>query len=282
MILRDFREYYLNQLSVEFPAEECQSLFYITTEYILNLSKIEVAINLQRELIKSELQQLNQVINRLLNHEPIQYIIGSTEFYGLQIQVNKYVLIPRPETEELVDWIIKDITNDSQLNILDIGTGSGCIAIALAKYLRDSKISALDVSEEALKVAKSNAQLNQVDIDFILKDILNFNDSQKMYNVIVSNPPYVRHSESLHMKKNVLDNEPHLALFVEDEDALLFYRKIINFAKKSLNLRGALYFEINEYLGPQMVQLMSDEGFSNIELRHDIFNKDRMIKGVKL
>ena len=281
MTLKDFREDCIKQLSTEYSKEESQSFFYIIAEYILELSKVHVALNLTRELNITDLQKVNQIINKLLKHQPVQYIIGKTEFYGLDFKVNKHVLIPRPETEELVDWIIKDIDSIS-LNILDIGTGSGCIAIALSKHLNYCKVEALDVSEEALKIAKHNAQFNKAAVDFKLEDVLMPINFEKTYDVIVSNPPYVRVSEKQQMKKNVLDNEPHLALFVEDDDALLFYRKIITLAMKSLNLKGALYFEINEYLGAQVIQLMKKEGFSNIELRQDVFGKDRMVKGIKL
>jgi release factor glutamine methyltransferase len=204
-----------------------------------------------------------------------------THFYGLEFEVNSAVLIPRPETEELVDWIVQKskIKNQkSKIKILDIGTGSGCIAIALAKNLPNAQVFALDVSEQALATAKTNAELNQVTIQFLHQSILETENLCQQFDVIVSNPPYVRELEKQEIKKNVLDNEPHLALFVEDNDALIFYRKIAQLAQKNLNPQGQLYFEINQYLGQEMLDLLREMGFKNSELRQDIYGNDRMIQ----
>ena len=238
-----------------------------------------------------DIDKFKEAIKRLNNHEPIQYIIGKTEFYSLLFKVNEAVLIPRPETEELVDWIISKFRiQNSELKILDIGTGSGCIAISLAKNLPNAKVFALDVSKEALNVAKANAWQNDVEVEFIEADILNWKQEAGNMNldfkdlnldIIVSNPPYVRASEKEQMKPNVLAHEPDLALFVKDEDSLLFYRNITQFASQFLNTKGQLFFEINEYLGNDMFKLLNDKGFIDIELKQDIFAKDRMIKGVK-
>jgi release factor glutamine methyltransferase len=208
--------------------------------------------------------------------------LGKTSFYGLEFEVNENVLIPRQETEELVDWIIKDVTvlrNSPGLKILDIGTGSGCIAISLARNIPNAQVFAIDVSEKALATAQKNAQINTVNVTFINQNILETEDLQQQFDIIVSNPPYVRNLEKEEIKKNVLDNEPHLALFVEDNDALIFYKKIVELAQKNLVPNGQLYFEINQYLGKEMVELLKKMNFATIELRKDIYGNDRMIKG---
>ena len=210
---------------------------------------------------------------------------------GLSFKVNENVLIPRPETEELVDWIVseekriergKDIRIEGQkdLKILDIGTGSGCIAIALAKNIPNAQVYAIDVSLEALKVAKMNADKNEVSVTFLEKDILHTENLLDQFDIIVSNPPYVRNLEKHEIKNNVLEHEPHLALFVEDFDALIFYRKIALLATKNLKSGGQLFFEINQYLGMEMIELLTDLSFSNIELRKDIYGNDRMTRAV--
>ena len=211
----------------------------------------------------------------------MQYILGTTSFYDLEFEVNNDVLIPRPETEELVAWILSNIEitkSANKLKILDIGTGSGCIAISLAKNISNSEVFAIDVSEKALAVAQKNASTNEVKVIFIEENILNTESLHQTFDVIVSNPPYVRNLEKQEIHKNVLDYEPHLALFVEDDDdALLFYRKIAHLAQKNLSENGQLYFEINQYLGKQMIELLQEKGFKNIELKKDIYGNDRMI-----
>ena len=227
----------------------------------------------------------------LHNEKPIQYIIGETEFYRLPFYVNQHVLIPRPETEELVEWIIS-LPNSSQkeknLNILDIGTGSGCIAISLAKNLPNASVFAIDISKKALQVAKQNAVLNEVTVEFIEYDILSSNIIQTpsirgknlnlKFDIIVSNPPYVRQLERQEIKNNVLNYEPHIALFVENDNPLLFYNHIIDFAKENLTKNGKLYVEINQYLGQETVTLLKEKGFTNIELKKDLFGNDRMVR----
>jgi release factor glutamine methyltransferase len=216
----------------------------------------------------------------LKKEKPIQYILGETEFYGLPFLVNENTLIPRPETEELVEWILESTKYEEQntkLNVLDIGTGSGCIAISLAKNLPSAQVSAIDVSEKALATAHKNAKINKVDVNFILKNILETESLDEKYDVIVSNPPYVRNLEKEEIKPNVLEYEPHLALFVEDNDALLFYRKIAALAKKNLSENGKLYFEINQYLGKETVRLLEGMDFKNVILKKDVYGNDRMI-----
>jgi release factor glutamine methyltransferase len=227
----------------------------------------------------------------LQQEKPIQYITGETWFYGLRFQVNENTLIPRPETEELVEWIIESQKSNVQsqtLAILDIGTGTGCIPISLKTNILQANVSAIDVSEHALEVAKRNAELNKVEINFIQANILEVQDLSQLstpnsqlrtnFDIIVSNPPYVRNLEKQEIKKNVLDYEPHLALFVEDTDALLFYRKIAQLALKNLSPNGLLFFEINQYLGNETVELLKKLGFKNIELKKDLYGNDRMIK----
>jgi release factor glutamine methyltransferase len=236
---------------------------------------------LQTDLIFSEAEIAiwDSILEPLKKEIPIQYLLGKTSFYGLDFEVNNHVLIPRSETEELVEWIIQSTSKleKKDLKILDIGTGSGCIAISIAKNLPSASVFAIDVSENALATAHKNAERNKVNITFINQNILETEDLKQQFDIIVSNPPYVRHLEKAEIKKNVLDNEPHLALFVEDNDALIFYRKIAALAQKNLSPNGKLYFEINQYLGKEMIALLEKMNFKNIELRKDIYGNDRMI-----
>ncbi|MBN4070730.1 peptide chain release factor N(5)-glutamine methyltransferase [Olleya sp. AH-315-F22] len=287
MTLKSLKTFFVNSLLDCYPETEISSFFFMLTENILGKRSIYVVLDYDEIISEVDVVKFKETIERLNNHEPIQYIIGETEFFGLPFKVNESVLIPRPETEELVDWIVnkQQTANSNQLNILDIGTGSGCIAISLAKNLPNAKVFALDVSKEALEIAKINAKINKADIIFIETDILelearSWKPEDFAFDIIVSNPPYVRASEKEQMQPNVLKHEPHLALFVEAEDSLLFYRNITQFASQFLNPKGQLFFEINEYLGKDMIKLMKDEGFEKVEIKTDIFGKDRMIKGV--
>ena len=288
MRLKDIQDIYHKELDDLFGNNEVDSFFNLLIEYYLDLKRIHLVLEPEYVITKEEEQPLFEALAHLKLEKPIQYILGETEFYGLPFKVNAHTLIPRPETEELVNWVLdshKDSTKQSQLKILDIGTGTGCIAISLAKHLVNSKVSALDVSEDALKIAKQNAALNTVDVAFIHDNVLSPRhvelDSASKYDVIVSNPPYVRNLEKAEIQPNVLDNEPHLALFVDDDNPLQFYKAICEFAQINLKDKGVLYFEINEYLGEEMIQLLNDFDFKTIELKKDMFGKDRMIKGVK-
>jgi len=244
---------------------------------------MDFLLNPNIEVSAEDVVFFDSAIQKLKSEQPIQYILGETEFYGLQFKVNENTLIPRPETEELVDWIIKDqllIKND-QLTILDIGTGSGCIPISLVKNLSKAKVTSVDISSPAIAVANENADANSVVVSFISDSILApkiISDSKNIFDVIVSNPPYVRNLEKQEIKKNVLEHEPHLALFVEDNDALIFYKKITEYGLSHLKKDGTLYFEINQYLGEETVSLIKNLGFQTVELRKDMSGNDRMIK----
>ncbi|MEY4962876.1 MAG: hypothetical protein RLZZ323_195 [Bacteroidota bacterium] len=284
MTIKQYRDQFIQELTPLYDAGEAESFFYRILEAKHQLKRIDIA--LQPELVFSiaELEIWKSILEQLKKEIPIQYILGTTHFYGLEFEVNSAVLIPRPETEELVDWIIgsqKVEERNQSLKILDIGTGSGCVAISLAKNLPNAEVFALDVSEQALATAKRNAELNQVQVQFICQSILETEDLEHQFDIIVSNPPYVRHLEKQEIKKNVLDNEPHLALFVADNDALLFYRKIAQLAQKNLSPNGQLYFEINQYLGQEMVDLLHEMNFQNTTLRKDIYGNDRMTKSTK-
>jgi release factor glutamine methyltransferase len=247
------------------------------------MNRLDFALKPGKEISSEEKEKFESAIYRLSQHEPIQYIIGETEFFGLKFKVDKNVLIPRPETEELVQWILNDIKESrtpSKLRILDIGTGSGCIAISLAKNLPNAEIFALDISEKALKTARENADSNKVKVNFIQADILNMEALTEKFDLIVSNPPYVREMEKAEMHRNVLENEPDLALYVKDTDPLIFYRKIAKLAEESLIKDGSLYFEINQYLANETKEILKNTGFKT-ELKKDIFGNYRMLRGSK-
>ena len=290
MLLKNYKDIFKQELLPINEAQEIESFFYIILEKINGLKRIDLALNPEMIMDGTHLKQWKNIVSDLKKHKPIQYILGETEFYGLPFLVNENTLIPRPETEELVELIISNnqITASSHhLKILDIGTGSGCIAVSLAKNIPSATVFAIDVSEKALATAKRNAELNNVIVNFINVDILKINDLGQLptsnfqlpakFDIIVSNPPYVRNLEKAEIKPNVLEYEPHLALFVEDTDALLFYRKIAELAKKNLNQNGKLYFEINQYLGTETVELVESFGFKNVKLIKDIYQNNRII-----
>jgi release factor glutamine methyltransferase len=281
MTIKHYRDHFIQELTPLNDVGEAESFFYLILEAKHQLQRVDLALQPDLAFSESELKIWSSILEQLKKEIPIQYILGVTHFYGLEFEVNSAVLIPRPETEELVDWIVQKLKIKNQISkikILDIGTGSGCIAITLAKNLPNAQVFALDVSEQALATAKTNAEKNQVQLSFIHQSILETEDLGQQFDVIVSNPPYVRELEKLEIKKNVLENEPHLALFVEDNDALIFYRKIAQLAQKNLNSEGQLYFEINQYLGQEMLDLLRKMGFKNCELRKDIYGNDRMIQ----
>ncbi len=278
--IRTVKEAYNNfesLLKKNYSDEEARSIASMVFDDILGYDRIKLIMNENDLLSASLFEQLDMVLNLLLNHHPIQYILGYSSFYGLKFKVNENVLIPRPETEELVNWILEDFSNDQSINIIDIGTGSGCIPIALKSKRNDWDILAIDISENALKLAQENAKKLNQDVKFQLADIFNYESDEK-YQIVVSNPPYVLELEKTQMNKNVLEHEPSLALFVANEDPLIYYKRIIEFAKQNLAKNGCLYFEINETKGEEMIQLLELAHFVDIQLRKDMFGKDRMIK----
>ncbi|MDA7803946.1 peptide chain release factor N(5)-glutamine methyltransferase [Crocinitomix sp.] len=275
--LVDLQPYFNEKLGSIYDQREIDNLFYLFIEAEFGLTKFEFKQSQQR-LSESELLAVRSVVKRLQNNEPIQYVLGFTEFYGCKIKVNSNVLIPRPETEELVDLILKN--SDHNLSILDIGTGSGCIPIALKKTNPSFKIVGLDISGGAIELAKESADLNSVSIQFLERNILSdeLSDLDK-FDIIVSNPPYVLESDKKKMAENVLEFEPHLALFVADADPLLFYNRIADLGLKKLNSKGKIYFEIHENFGQQTKGLLEHKGFKNVKIIADLQGKDRMISG---
>lgn len=289
MLVKDLKQIFHKELDAIYGKDEVFSFFFMLTEQYCNISRLDVALDTKISITKEEQEPLFKALESLKQHTPIQYILGETEFYGLPFKVNANTLIPRPETEELVQLVVDAYpkqNSKAKVSILDIGTGSGCIAISLAKNIVPSSVSALDVSAKALEQARQNAVLNNVEVDFVAGDILTMTEGDSAFknitfDVIVSNPPYVRNLEKLEMQANVLENEPHLALFVADDNPLLFYKAITGFAVQHLKQNGQLFFEINEYLGPEMIQLLEDNGFKDVQLKQDFFGKDRMVKGIK-
>lgn len=261
-----------------YEIEEAKSITQIVFREVLGYNNVQLILNENDLLPASIFEQLDYIAFQLNEHRPVQYILGHTEFYGYKFEVNESVLIPRPETEELVDWIIKDHQADSNINILDIGTGSGCIPISLKLNLPLAKVSSIDISEDAQKLATKNAKSNNADVSFIHADVLALETLPEQYDIVVSNPPYVLESEKAEMRKNVLDYEPSIALFVKNEDPLLFYRKIIQLVERSSRVQTKLYFEINESYAQDVIELFDVQKWQNIELRKDIRSKDRMIK----
>jgi len=273
-----FFDHLHSELELLYPETEIQSFGYLIAENIAGLSKTEILTNKNTVFSDEQRHQSITFIQKLKTHVPIQYILGETEFFGLSFLVNEAVLIPRPETEELIEWV--QISNSKNLtaNILDIGTGSGCIAITLKHIFPQSNVTAIDISDKALLVAKSNAKKNNTNIDFKQVDILNPVLLVGKWDIIISNPPYIPEMEKAEILPNVLNHEPHLALFVTNHDPLLFYRQIALFAKNNLQKGGQLYFEIHRNEGQSCVALLHELGFKNIELRKDLSRNDRMIK----
>ena len=280
-LVRDIRNYYCEQLCSIYDKDEASAMILILLEHYFKITRVKMAMEPGLRLSESEMLTFHFAVKDLLKNKPIQYIIGETDFCDLKFKVNENVLIPRPETSELVTKIVNSqlSTFNSQLSILDIGTGSGCIAISLAKNINNSKVYALDISEKALEVAKGNAINNNVDVTFINDDILSLkNNIDTKFDIIVSNPPYVRELEKAEMRDNVLNWEPHNALFVSDNDPLIFYRNILEFAQTHLNENGEIWFEINEYLGKEMTVLCKEYGFSDVKIFEDFRGKERVVK----
>ena len=279
MTIRGALDKYCTQLSDLYPAVEAKEMTYRLFEHYFSLTKIDVALDGGATLLDNE--NIEKAVERLLNSEPLQYITGEAYFCDLIFKVDENVLIPRPETEELVTLIVEDHVGTAP-KVLEVGTGSGCIPISLKYYLKDADVKACDISEGALSVARENAAFNNLDVDFFHCDILNPHTiPRNEYDVVVSNPPYILEIERKEMRANVLDFEPDLALFVPDDNALLFYKAITLYAKQALKPMGRLYFEINEALGKEMYNMVSELGFSDVKIHHDIFGKERMLSGLK-
>jgi release factor glutamine methyltransferase len=291
--LRSYYQNFVNQLQTIYEASEAESIANIVFEEILYIKKQHIFF-LDKQINDGEIEQLNFILGKLLKHEPVQYVLGIADFFGFRFKVDNNVLIPRRETEELVDLIIKDVRNTkpesgsqavNEINILDIGTGSGCIAISLKKNLPFAQLTAIDISKEAIKVASENAFLNKVSIDLIEADILNSQLSipiaigtNSQFNIIVSNPPYITVEEKNKMLKNVLEFEPHTALFITNNDPLQFYKAIADFAKKYLKENGKLYFEINESFGIEVKEMLEIKDFTQVEIIKDMQGKERIVK----
>jgi len=276
MKIKDFKIRFIESLSPIYDSDEIKSFFFLILEHEHQLKRVDLALNPELEFSEIEIHNWEVYIQDLKNQKPIQYLIGKTRFFGFEFYVNQHTLIPRPETEELVDWIIKENLSKKNLQILDIGTGSGCIAISLDKNLK-AETFGFDVSYEALEVAQKNADHNQAFVHLVEFDILNDVWEGDPFDIIVSNPPYVRELEKQEIKPNVLEYEPHLALFVPDEIPLLFYEKIADFAKEHLSENGQLFFEINQYLGKETSEMLKNKGFKKVILKKDIYGNDRMI-----
>jgi release factor glutamine methyltransferase len=287
MTIRRLEKDFIDQLTQLYNFEEARNLAWLSIGFVCRLNRMEYLDAKQDELSADQETSLLSILNDLKTGKPLQYILGETDFYGLTFKVNPAVLIPRPETEELVDWIIKDIRkeggkiNTQQFSILDIGTGSGCIPVSLKKNLPEVLLFSMDVSPDALETAIKNSILNETEVTFYLDDILHPTLPEVInlkLDIIVSNPPYVTNAEKGQMHSNVLVYEPHTALFVDDDDPLLFYRAIAIAAIKQLKEKGLLYLEINESLGTETVDLLRNYGFDDIELRTDLSGRFRMIK----
>ena len=277
MQLNSLQNFFQNGLLGYYPKEEINTFFYRICEQHLDYKRIDVSLKSETLISPKTFEYFETIISRLLTYEPIQYILGTTSFFGLEFKVDSNVLIPRPETEELVAWILKQTDSSQSLKILDIGTGSGYIAISLVKHLPNVEIYALDVSPKALEIAEFNAQQNAVKLNMIKANVLDWKPTDLSFDLIVSNPPYVREIEKERMAPNVLEHEPHLALFVENDNPLVFYRAIVELGKQTLKKQGQLYFEINEYLGKETQALFSSDTFEDVQLKSDIFGKHRMI-----
>lgn len=294
-----------NELHKIYDLKESANISQLVIEKITGFTNTSKIINKDSILTEEQVDKLFSYTQKLMNHQPVQYVLNEAWFSGLKFYVDKNVLIPRPETEELVAWIIQEVSgfpvsdnitsnsfgsnevvsfDDPRIKILDVGTGSGCIAIALKKKINNVDLFALDVSEQALKVAALNAKSNNADITFFKTDILSPHTKPDLplFDVIVSNPPYISKSESLEMHSNILLYEPHIALFVPDEDSLLFYNAICDYALTHLNQNGKLFLEINENQFNNIIKLLREKGFQLVEIKKDMQQKNRMIKATRI
>tara|TARA_R110001599_G_scaffold298515_1_gene502943 strand:+ start:3373 stop:4233 length:861 start_codon:yes stop_codon:yes gene_type:complete len=268
------------ELKAIYDEREATNMAHLLLGHFYGLDRMAIILNDEFSLVENSEQSLVKAIDELKQQKPIQHILGSIEFYGCELKVDERALIPRPETEELVDWIVTENILDTP-SIVDIGTGTGCIPIALKKAIPKSKIAAVDISKEALTLAQTNAKQNGVEVDFLHLDILENNFPFDQLDIVVSNPPYIPESDKAEMSSNVLSFEPHLALFVENHDPLIFYRRIAELAFQHLKIGGILYFEIHERFGKEMIKLVEDIGFTKVLLKKDLQGKDRMLQAQK-
>jgi release factor glutamine methyltransferase len=270
-------DYFREELKEKFSNSEISKMTEILFNHYFGLSKVELILEGDRQFSESELLKVIRAVKELKKDKPLAYILGEWEFYGLSFKVNKSTLIPRPETEELVDLMLKENTKGS---ILDVGTGTGCIAISLKKNNSSFHVAAYDVSEDALEVGRKNANLNDVDVEFVQCDILKYKGQRvdSKFDIIVSNPPYIPEQEKELMESNVLDYEPGLALFVKDDSPLAFYEAISDFAKVNLKKGGKLYFEINERYGSEVKDMLISKAYTEVEVVKDINDRDRIVK----
>ncbi len=269
-------------LNEVYDSRETESIALLVLEEITGISRAKLKAFPEEDIMGEASEKIQSILEELKTGKPVQYILGSTEFYGLNFLVNPATLIPRPETEELVEWVLDSFKSKAESQkpvfILDIGTGSGCIAITLKKKLPNALVTAIDISAEALHTAKQNAIINEVEVNFVQDDILNTKLSAKKFDIIISNPPYVTLDDKMLMHQNVTGFEPHSALFVPEHDPLIFYKAIADFAAERLNNNGLLFFEINESFGKETVELLNNKQFNSILLRKDMTGRDRMIR----
>ncbi len=281
--IKHLKHRFINHLESNYGKDESVELFWMSMEHILQIPRLQLKMKQSIDLSDAQQSILNYILSEVQTGKPIQYILGYAWFYNQKFAVNEAVLIPRPETEELVSLILNE-NSGKDSRVLDIGTGSGCIPISLKKNLpEESKVIGVDISEDALKVARLNADKLACAVDFFQMDILKENsvlNTEEKFDVIVSNPPYITPKEKLLMHSNVLKFEPHIALFVEESNPLIFYNAIADFAVKNLNQNGKLYFEINQLYGNQILFMLKEKGFKEIQLKKDISNNDRMISAI--
>ncbi len=281
MNITEIRKYIISSISNVYEANEAESISYLIFEDVLKRSKTDIILKGADLVTIDETDKISKIIEELKNNKPIQYILGYADFYDLKFAVNEYTLIPRQETEILVNEIIKYNKQFKNIKIIDIGTGTGCIAISLAKNI-NANITALDISNEALQIAQNNAKMNNVSLNFLNLNILENNlNSDFLFDVIVSNPPYVTNTEKQFMHENVLNYEPNSALFVDDSNPLLFYKSILQFAEKNLVAGGQIWFEINEKFGTDILELLKKHNFTNIKIIKDLNEKERIAFGTK-
>ena len=280
MDLRELKAHFDYNLSY-LDVNERNTFFNWLCAFELKIKPHQIAINLEKDVASSTIDYFEKAIIRLKNNEPIQYVLGFTNFFGLQINVNRSVLIARPETEELVEWALENFDENQKLNILDLGTGSGCISIALSKHLPNSKVFALDIDSAALELANLNAKINNVQVSFFQADMLDLPKQEQKFDLIVSNPPYVLENEKSKIADNVLNFEPPIALFVKDKSPLVFYYAIKKILLSNLKSGGMCFLENNEAFGNEVVSLYKENGLMSVNLRKDNYGKNRMIKIVR-